>query len=161
MRCPACGIGEDKVVDSRAAEDGAAIRRRRECLVCGRRFTTYERVEESPLFVVKRNGTRQIFDRAKVVAGVQAATKNLAVSSEQVDSIGLEVEEAMRLDGPDVASETIGAAVLERLKAIDGVAYVRFASVHKVFTDPDQFTREVRLLSVDSDSHPTPEAGGR
>lgn len=147
MRCPSCSSLDDKVVDSRAAEEGAAIRRRRECLQCGRRFTTYERVEEAPLVVVKRNGCRQPFDRAKVLAGLQAATKNLAVSRDQLESIAAEVEEALRLEGGEVSSEAIGVAVLERLRGIDGVAYLRFASVYKGFTDPGDFAREVKLLA--------------
>ena len=147
MRCPSCSSVDDKVVDSRGAEDGSAIRRRRECLECGRRFTTYERVEEAALVVLKRNGLRQAFDRAKVLAGLRAATKNLSISSDQLDSIAADVEEALRLEGTEIPSERIGVAVLERLRSVDGVAYLRFASVYKGFTDPGDFAREVKLLN--------------
>jgi transcriptional repressor NrdR len=135
------------VVDSRLADDGAAIRRRRECLACGRRFTTYERVEEVPLTVVKRSGYRAPFDRAKIVAGLRAATKNRPVSPEQMEALAVEVEESLKLEGPEVGSQQIGVAVLERLRALDEVAYVRFASVYKGFADVDDFAREVGLLT--------------
>ena len=147
MRCPGCATSVDKVIDSRAAEEGGAIRRRRECLECGRRFTTYERIEETPLLVVKRNGMRQQFDRSKMMLGMSAATKNLPISVEQLESAAAEIEEAVRLGGAEVRSLEIGVAVLERLRLIDGVAYLRFASVYKGFTDPDDFAREVRLLA--------------
>lgn len=145
MRCPACSSIDDKVVDSRLADDGGAIRRRRECLGCGRRYTTFERIEEVPLVVVKRSGERQPFDRGKVVAGVAAAAKNRP-AADDADSIGAEIEEAMRLEGAEVTSEQIGLAVLDRLRSLDEVAYVRFASVYKGFEDPGDFEREVGLL---------------
>ena len=107
---------DDKVVDSRAAEDGAAIRRRRECLACGRRFTTYERLEEVPFVVVKRSGQREPFDRAKVVAGVVAAAKNRPVSPGDMDALAAEVEEGLRLLGHEVSSQQVGLAVLDRLR---------------------------------------------
>ena len=134
------------MVDSRVADDGAAIRRRRECLACGRRFTTFERVEDTGLVVVKRSGLREQFDRAKVVAGIAAATKNRPVTAEQMGSVAAEVEEAMRVEGPEVTTEQVGLAVLERLRAIDEVAYLRFASVYKGFEDVGDFEREVGLL---------------
>ena len=108
VRCPSCSSVDDKVVDSRLADDGAAIRRRRECLACRRRFTTFERLDEAPLVVVKRSGDREPFARAKVVAGVQAAAKNRPVSPEQAEAVGAAVEEAVRLAGPEVASEQVG-----------------------------------------------------
>jgi transcriptional repressor NrdR len=135
------------VVDSRLAEDGAAIRRRRECLTCGRRFTTYERVEEAPVTVVKRSGHRETFDRAKIVAGLRAAAKNRPVSPEQMDILAGDVEESLKLEGPEVSSQQIGMAVLERLRALDEVAYLRFASVYKGFADVGDFEREVGLLT--------------
>lgn len=138
------------MVDSRVAEDGAAIRRRRECLDCGRRFTTFERLEESPLVVAKRSGHREPFDRGKVAAGLRAATKNRPVADE-VDLLAAEVEEALRLEGPELTSQQIGLAVLERLRAVDEVAYVRFASVYKGFDDIDDFAREVGLLQKSTD----------
>jgi transcriptional repressor NrdR len=151
VRCPVCSRLEDKVIDSRVAEDGAAIRRRRECLGCGRRFTTYERLEELPLMVVKRSGQRQPFDRAKVVAGVRAAAKNRPVSQEQMEAVATEVEESMRLEGPEVTSEQVGRAVLDRIRAMDEVAYLRFASVYKDFSELGDFEREVGLLSKETE----------
>jgi transcriptional repressor NrdR len=129
------------------ADDGTAIRRRRECATCGRRFTTFERIEEAALMVVKRSGDRELFDRSKVVAGVRAATKNRPVSAEAMDALAGEVEEAMRLLGPEPTSQQIGVAVLERLRRLDEVAYLRFASVYKGFEDVGDFEREVGLLS--------------
>ena len=147
VRCPWCQSLEDKVVDSRLAEDGVAIRRRRECLSCNRRFTTYERLEEAPLWVVKRGGLREPFDRAKVVAGVRAATKNRPVSEEELEEIAQQVEEALRGEGIEVTSQQIGVTVLERLRDVDDVAYLRFASVYKGFEDLGDFQREVGLLT--------------
>ena len=137
---------EDKVVDSRSAEDGSAIRRRRECLSCGHRYTTYERLDEIPLTVIKRSGQREPFDRAKVTAGVTAAAKNRPVTAEQMEDLATEVEEALRLAGPDVTSEQVGLAVLEQLRALDEVAYLRFASVYKGFSGALDFEREAGLL---------------
>ena len=138
---------DDKVVDSRQADDGSAIRRRRECLQCGRRFTTFERVEEVPLVVVKRSGEREPFDRLKVVAGLKAACKNRPVDDVTLETLATEVEESLRLDGPEVTSQQIGLTVLDRLRRVDEVAYVRFASVYKGFDDPSDFEREVGLLT--------------
>ena len=139
-----CASLDDKVVDSRLAEDGVAIRRRRECLACGRRFTTYERLDDLPLHVIKRSGDREPWDRAKVVAGLHAAAKNRPLSDELIDDIALQVEEEARLAGPEVTSEQVGLAVLERLRPLDEVAYLRFASVYKGFADADDFAREAR-----------------
>ncbi len=147
VRCPSCSGVDDKVVDSRTADDGAAIRRRRECLGCGRRFTTYERVEEAPLAVVKRSGQRVPFDRQKIVAGVRAAAKNRRVGEEALEALAVEIEEALRLEGPDVSTERIGRAVLDRLRDLDEVAYLRFVSVYKGFEDLTDFEREVVLLT--------------
>lgn len=146
MRCPDCSALDDKVVDSRASDDGTAIRRRRECLTCGHRFTTFERVDEAPLIVVKSTGERQPFDRDKVVAGVVAAAKNRPVSPEQIDALATGVEDSLRRRGGDVESARIGLAVLERLRDLDEVAYVRFASVYKDFAGVDDFADELRLL---------------
>ncbi|MDQ4069751.1 MAG: transcriptional regulator NrdR [Actinomycetota bacterium] len=154
MRCPNCSALDDKVVDSRLADEGTAIRRRRECLSCGRRFTTFERIEEVPLVVVKRSGLREPFRRSKVVAGVQAAAKNRPVSVEQLESLAGEVEETLRLEGSEASSARVGAIVLERLRALDEVAYVRFASVYKSFDDPGDFEREILALTRD-DPPPT------
>ena len=147
MRCPSCGSIDDKVVDSRTAEDGAAIRRRRECLACSRRFTTCERVEEMPHVVLNRSGHRAPFERTKIVDGLRAATKNRPVTADQLEALAAEVEEGLRLEGPELTSQQIGVAVLERLRALDHVAYLRFASVYKGFEDAGDFEREVGLLT--------------
>ncbi|HEX9995373.1 MAG TPA: transcriptional regulator NrdR [Acidimicrobiales bacterium] len=148
MRCPRCASVDDRVVDSRQADDGSAIRRRRECLTCGRRFTTFERLEEVPLLVVKRSGQRVPFDRRKIVEGIAAAAKSRPVTSEQMEDIAAEIEEGLRLDGVgDVPSEQIGLRVLERLRAVDPVAYMRFASVYKGFEGVEDFERELVLLT--------------
>jgi transcriptional repressor NrdR len=148
VRCPGCSSDDDKVVDSRSADDGATIRRRRECLACGRRFTTYERVEEVPLLVVKRSGDREPFDRAKVIAGVRAAAKSRPLTDDQLDALSGDVEELLRLGGGgDVQSEQIGLLVLEHLRDLDPVTYVRFASVYKGFDNASDFARELTLLT--------------
>lgn len=147
MRCAACGADDDKVVDSRAADDGLAVRRRRECLACGNRSTTYERYEELPLTVVKGDGRREPFDAAKIAAGVRIAATERPVTHDQVDALAAEVEEEARLAGPDVTSERIGIAVLERLRAIDAVAAIRFASVYKGFDDVSDFAAEITELA--------------
>jgi transcriptional repressor NrdR len=150
MRCPACSSLDDRVVDSRVSEEGATIRRRRECLACGRRFTTYERLEELPLLVVKRSGQRQPFDRSKIVAGLQAAAKNRPISVDQMAALALEAEELMRLEGSEVTTQQVGLAVLDHLRALDEVAYLRFASVYKGFDDASDFEREITLLTKET-----------
>lgn len=147
MRCPYCREIADRVIDSRLADDGEAIRRRRECRECGRRYTTFERLESVSLVVVKRSGARQPFKRSKVIAGVESAAKNRPIDDETIARVGAEIEEQLRLAGPVVTSEEVGLAVLDRLKALDSVAYVRFASVYKEFEDATDFTREVTLLN--------------
>ena len=142
---------DDKVVDSRAAEEGAAIRRRRECLACGRRFTTYERLEEVPLVVVKRSGQREPFERAKVVAGVVAAAKNRPVSVADMEALAADVEEGLRIAGHEVSSQHVGLAVLDRLRSFDEVTYLRFASVYKGFSGALDFEREAGLLTKDTE----------
>lgn len=151
MRCPFCSDVEDKVVDSRTAEDGAAIRRRRECLACGRRFTTFERIEGVEdgvaVTVLKRSGLKEPFDMAKVVSGVRAACKNRPVPVEAMEELAAEVEEAVRAAGPEVTTELIGLEVLDRLAGLDEVAYLRFASVYKGFEEAGDFQRELGLLT--------------
>ena len=151
VRCPHCSADDDKVIDSRGAEDGSAIRRRRECLACGRRFTTFERVEEVPLVVVKRSGVEVPFDRSRIVAGIRAAAKNRPVSEDQMEALAFEVEEQSRLVSSELTTESIGLAVLEGLRELDEVAYVRFASVYKGFDDADDFLAEVRALTKESE----------
>jgi transcriptional repressor NrdR len=147
VRCPWCSVDDDRVVDSRLADEGASIRRRRECLSCGRRFTTFERVDELPLWVVKRSGDREPFDRSKIVAGVRSATKNRPVTEDEMAELAQQVEDALRERGNEPSSQQVGLAVLEHLKALDDVAYVRFASVYKGFEDAGDFEREVGLLA--------------
>ncbi|MDO8391191.1 MAG: transcriptional regulator NrdR [Actinomycetota bacterium] len=146
MRCPKCLADDTKVIDSREAEEGTTIRRRRQCLACSHRFTTYERAEEVPLVVVKSNGQREPFDRAKLVAGVAAACKGRPVSAEQIDQLGEAIEDEVRLQGPEVATQLIGVEVLDRLRLLDEVAYLRFASVYKGFDAAADFQRELVLL---------------
>jgi transcriptional repressor NrdR len=147
MRCPYCESEEDKVVDSRLAEEGRAIRRRRECIGCGRRYTTFERAEEVPLLISKRSGEEEPFDRGKVIEGVRRACKNRPVSEADILTIADDVEEAMRADiRRPVPSAEIGREVLERLRLLDEVAYLRFASVYKDFQELDDFERELGLL---------------
>ena|SRR5256885_16939894 len=131
MRCPWCHTENDKVVDSRPAEGGSAIRRRRECLSCSRRFTTFERAEEVGLIVVKRDGLKDPFSREKVAAGIRKSIKNRPVSEEQVDRIVERVSERLRRKGPEVTSQEVGLEVLANLAKLDQVAYMRFASVYK------------------------------
>ena len=146
VRCPYCQALDDKVVDSRPAEDGAAIRRRRECLACGRRFTTHERLEELPLMVVKRSGVKEPFAREKLEAGIARAITNRPLVAGTVEALAAEIEEELRSEGAEVTSERVGLAVLERLRALDPVSYLRFASVYKGFEDVTDFEREVAVL---------------
>ncbi|MBU6233926.1 MAG: transcriptional regulator NrdR [Acidobacteria bacterium] len=146
MRCPFCSADDDRVVDSRTAEDGVAIRRRRECSACSQRFTTFERIEEVTLYVVKRSGDREPFDREKVIRGVLAACKNRPVDDGAAIALAASVEESMRLFGRDVTTEEVGLATLEALRELDDVAYLRFASVYKGFEDANDFARELRNL---------------
>lgn len=147
MRCPYCDNEEDKVVDSRTADEGKAIRRRRECLACGRRFTTFERQEEAPLLILKRSGEEEPFDKTKIVDGLIAAAKNRPVTLAAIDDLAEDVEEAMRSHPKrPVPSAEVGREVLERLQALDDVAYLRFASVYKDFQELNDFERELGIL---------------
>ncbi|MEA2451970.1 MAG: transcriptional repressor NrdR [Actinomycetota bacterium] len=147
MRCPYCANEEDKVVDSRVAEEGRAIRRRRECLACTRRFTTFERPEEVPLLVIKRNDIEEPFDREKIISGLLSACKNRPVSAAEIDALADDVEDAMRAHPKrPIPSAEIGREVLERLRTLDEVAYLRFASVYKDFQELDDFERELGIL---------------
>jgi transcriptional repressor NrdR len=146
MRCPWCGNPDDKVVDSRTAEGGSAIRRRRECLRCGRRFTTFERMDEVGLTVVKRGGTKEPFDRQKVASGVRKALKNRPFSDAAVDALVDRVEGKLRRKGPVVTTQEVGIEVLALLRKLDDVGYMRFASVYKDFQELTDFERELGLL---------------
>jgi len=147
MKCPFCDGDEDRVIDSRPAREGSAIRRRRECLKCGRRFTTYEFVEETGIFVLKSNGSREPFDRMKILKGIQIACTKRPVSLEQIEEIVTGVEaKVLASDGHEISSSQIGEWVMDGLRATDEVAYVRFASVYRRFDDVDQFVRELQTL---------------
>ncbi len=146
MLCPTCHDDDTKVVDSRVAEEGSAIRRRRQCLGCGGRFTTFERVDHAPLTVVKSHGGEEPFDRQKLIGGLAAATKGRNVSAATLQEIAVGVEDSMRLLGSRVTSANIGVAVLDRLRVVDEVAYLRFASVYKDFDGASDFHRELELL---------------
>ena len=150
VHCPSCSFDDTKVIDSRLSEEGGAIRRRRSCTQCGYRFTTYERLEEVALNVVKRGGGKQPFDRLKMMAGIQAAVKGRPVGDEMIMEIAERIEDALRLEGGDVTSNQVGHAVLEQLRLIDEVAYMRFASVYKNFDDAADFKRELALLEKHS-----------
>jgi transcriptional repressor NrdR len=147
MKCPFCGHDETKVVDSRVSEAQDAIRRRRECLSCEQRFTTYERVEEMPLRVIKKDGRREPFDRGKLLRGLTVATVKRDVTPEQlealIDDVEADLHDTFRYE---IHAKQLGDLVLEHLKALDRVAYVRFASVYKEFKDLDEFTSELKGL---------------
>jgi transcriptional repressor NrdR len=147
MRCPFCGHDETKVVDSRVSESQDAIRRRRECLQCAQRFTTYERREEMPLMVVKKDGRHEPFDRMKLLQGLAVATAKRDVSSAQLESLIDDIGSALHNEFQyEITTKQLGDMVLMRLKDMDRVAYVRFASVYKEFSDLDEFTRELKNL---------------
>jgi transcriptional repressor NrdR len=146
MRCPWCDADDDRVVDSRPADAGGAIRRRRECHACGRRFTTYERIEEVGLVVRKRTGLKEPFDRQKVEAGIRKALAGRPVSNLQIDQIVGRIELRLRRRGPEITSRQVGTEVLAALQRVDEVAYLRFASVYKDFQAITDFERELDLM---------------
>jgi transcriptional repressor NrdR len=150
VKCPRCGHGEDKVIDSRAGRDGDVIRRRRECLSCAHRFTTYERVEEEVLLVVKKGGSRQPFDRGKIKGGIVKACEKRPVSAEQIEDLVARIEGEYHASGErEIDSTRIGERIMEGLRKLDDVAYVRFASVYRQFKDVSQFVEEIRSLYGD------------
>src|SRR5215212_7495709 len=153
MRCPFCGTSEDKVIETRVSKDGNEIRRRRECEACNRRFTTYERIEESMPLVIKNDGRREPFDRAKIEHGIQVAVAKRAVSRDQVAALALEVERELgELGVSEIQSRQIGERVLVRLRALDQVAYVRFASIYRDFRDLEGFAKELDALRGDDEA---------
>ena len=157
MRCPFCGDEDSRVVDSRESESGDAIRRRRECVYCGRRYTTYERVEETPLVVVKRSGAEEVFTRAKLLNGLLRACEKRRISLERIERVADEIEGELRRESvQQVTSAEIGERVLQHLLDLDHVAYIRFASVYRQFDDIDEFQQELARLdrSAGSDHHP-------
>ena len=148
MRCPKCGYEESKVDDSRPSENHEAIRRRRECTKCGMRFTTYERREETPLLVVKKDGTKETFDRQKIMRGLVRATVKRNIDIRTLEGLIDSIESELRDNGiGEISSQNIGNMVLKRLLVLDKVAYVRFASVYRAFKDVDEFSEELRSLA--------------
>ncbi len=155
MRCPYCSAADSKVIDSRPTEDGRAIRRRRECIQCGKRFTTYEKVEEMLFMVVKRDGSRESFDRNKILNGIIRACQKRPVSMEQMEAIVDDIERSLNNNmEKEVSSSVIGEEVMNHLKDLDEVAYVRFASVYRQFKDVNTFVAEIEKL-LGSDSKPS------
>jgi transcriptional repressor NrdR len=151
MKCPFCANAENKVIDSRISKDGKAIRRRRECLGCARRFTTYEYVEDILPMVVKKDGRREQFDRQKILSGIKKACEKRPISMEAIDKIVENVEQACQeIQAEEITSTVVGEKVMDELKGLDGVAYVRFASVYRQFRDVGEFISELKdLLSKD------------
>ena len=147
MKCIYCGSLDSKVIDSRISEDGSSIRRRRECLGCGRRFTTYETVERIPVFVIKKDGTREAFDVNKLKNGIMKACEKRPVSYESIEKLVSEIEQTVyNLGLNEISSDRIGDEVMKGLKVLDKVAYVRFASVYKEFKDIDTFLSEIEII---------------
>ena len=150
MKCPFCGYTESKVIDSRPAEEGATIRRRRECLACSKRFPTYELIERLPLVVVKRDGSRQSFDKVKLINGMVRACEKRPVALQTLEQIADEIEQELQSNlEREVSTVDVGEMVMKRLKSIDEVAYVRFASVYRSFKDINTFMEELSKLLMD------------
>ena len=149
MKCPFCNSGDNGVVDSRETEDGRAIRRRRNCTACSKRFTTYERIEEQPLMVVKKDGTRVPFDRNKLLSGMMRACEKRPVPTAKIASVVNDIErKAQELNEREISSRWFGEQVMAALRELDQVAYVRFASVYRSFRDVDEFARELEALKA-------------
>ncbi len=152
MKCPSCGFPDSKVIDSRPVSDGASIRRRRECLQCQKRFTTFEVIESVQIVVIKKDGSKELFDRNKLISGLLKACQKRPVNAEEiVNEIEAELQNSLRLEVP---SREIGTMVMDKLKARDEVAYVRFASVYREFRDLDTFLRELNELKVRTGNEP-------
>ena len=147
MKCPYCGYSESKVIDSRPADENSSIRRRRECLACGKRFTTYETVESLPMVVVKKDGSRQSFDRGKILGGMVRACEKRPVSMAELEAAVDEIEQTIQNSlEREISTTQIGELVMERLKPLDEVAYVRFASVYRQFKDINTFMQELNKI---------------
>jgi len=147
MKCPFCGQEKDRVVDSRPSQDGRSVRRRRECESCGKRFTTYEYIEEVPLTVIKNDGRREPFNRQKLQTGIELACKKRPISAEKITSMVDEIEEELQsLSKTEITSKQVGETVMKKLKDLDEVAYVRFASVYHKFKDINEFMNELKNL---------------
>ncbi len=147
MKCPFCGFEDSKVIDSRATEDNMAIRRRRECLKCNKRYTTYEKVEDIPILVIKKDSSREYFDKSKIINGLIKACQKRPVSRQQIEDIAFEIEKSLSNEMvTEVKSEEVGEMIMEKLKELDEVSYVRFASVYRQFKDINTFMREISSL---------------
>ncbi len=147
LKCPVCGYTESKVIDSRPSEEGSSIRRRRECLSCQNRFTTYEKIETLPLLVIKKDKTRELFDKNKLLSGIIKACHKRPVTMEQMEDVATEIEAELQNSlTREISSQMIGVLVMDKLKSLDPVAYVRFASVYREFKDLDTFMRELEQL---------------
>jgi len=150
LKCPFCGYSDSKVVDSRPTDEGSIIRRRRECSSCKRRFTTYEKVDELPLMIIKKSGNREVFDPHKIINGLIKACEKRPVSIEALQKIADEVEKELKNTmEQEIESRVIGEMVMEKLKSLDEVAYVRFASVYRQFKDIDSYIEEIKRLKRD------------
>jgi transcriptional repressor NrdR len=150
MKCPFCGESEDKVIDSRLSKDGNEIRRRRECMDCGRRFTTYERIEDIPIMIIKKDGRREVFSREKVRSGIQKACEKLDISMNTIDAYVDDLGRDLRETGDkEIDSTKIGEMVMTQLHELSDIAYVRFASVYREFKDVNDFVMELRTLLSD------------
>ena len=153
MKCQYCSCTESKVIDSRPTEESSSIRRRRECMNCGRRFTTYEKIEFLPLMVVKRDGRREAFDVQKIKAGIMRACEKLPISMQQIDEMTSRVEQAAYASmDAELSSTRLGDMVMQELKAVNDVAYVRFAAVYRLFTDIGDFMKELQKLVEEKDT---------
>ncbi len=147
MKCPFCSSPDSRVIDSRTINDGSTVRRRRECSSCEKRFTTYEKIEEIPLMVIKKDGSREVFDNTKLMAGIMKACEKRPISMDTMQTITDEIEKELRNTlEMEVTSQAIGQLVMEKLKAVDQVAYVRFASVYREFKDVNDFVQELEKL---------------
>lgn len=153
LKCPFCGFEDSKVIDSRSTEDNMAIRRRRECLQCSKRYTTYEKIEDIPILVVKKDSSREYFDKSKIINGLIKACQKRPVSRQQIEDIAASVEKSLSNEMlTEVKSDIIGEAIMKRLKDIDEVSYVRFASVYRQFKDINTFMQEISNLLVNRKS---------
>ncbi|MBR6051038.1 MAG: transcriptional repressor NrdR [Clostridia bacterium] len=156
MKCPVCGYTESKVVDSRPTEEGVSIRRRRECLSCQNRFTTYETIETLPLLVIKKDNTREVFDKSKLLSGMLSACNKRPVTMDQLEGIASEIEAELQNSlKREISSRQIGVLVMDKLKDLDEVAYVRFASVYREFKDLDSFMQELEKIRSQKDDDQT------
>ncbi len=155
MKCPICGYTESRVVDSRPTEGNASIRRRRECLSCQKRFTTYEAVESLPLIVIKKDGTREMFDKGKLLAGIIKSCYKCPVTTRQMEQVAMEIEcDLQNSLSREVSSSHIGVLVMNKLKALNDVAYVRFASIYREFKDLETFMTELEKLKNEKENDP-------